>query len=201
MITSISKELYKVQIKDFIGEVKMLPFSLENLKEVPTQFKKLVKKMISALPDKKGVAYLTVDGKLVEKGKTQRRGGVHIDGNYLTSLEWGNGGGGGNGWKVGEGGRILSSKEHKLSYETETGGMLIASTYPACKGWNGAFKGRPYVGGDCSRVKGLGEGFVLKPNIVYYGNSQFLHESLPIDKIIHRTLVRITLPLDYPVLD
>ncbi len=198
MITSISKELYEVQIPNFTGEVKMLPFNLENLAEIPTQFKEMVSKMIEALPIKKGIAYLTVDGKLVEKGKTQRRGGVHIDGNYLPSLSWGNGGG--NGWKVGEGGRILSSKEHKLSYENETGGMLIASTYPACKGWNGVFEGKPYVGGDCTRLKGLDEGFVLKPNTVYYGNSQWLHESLPIDKTTHRIVARITLPMDYPVL-
>lgn len=199
MITSISKELYEVQIPNFTGEVKMLPFNLENLLEIPSQFKELVSKMIEALPVKKGIAYLTLDGKFVEKGKTQRRGGVHIDGNFLPSLKWGDGGGG-NGWKVGEGGRILSSIEHKLSYESKTGGMLIASTYPACKGWNGEFEGKAYVGGDCTRLQGLDEGFVLKPNTVYYGNSQFLHESLPIDKDVHRVLARITLPLDYEVL-
>ena len=201
MITSISKELYKVEIPDFTGEVKMLPFNLDNLSEIPAQFKGLVSKMIDALPNKKGVAYLTVDGKLVEKGKTQRRGGVHIDGNYLPQLcGWGSGGGG-NGWNVGEGGRILSSAEHKLSYESQTGGMLIASTYPACKGWNGEFDGSPYIGGDCTRIEGLGEGFILKPNVVYYGNSQWLHESLPVDKTTHRVVVRVTLPMDYPVID
>lgn len=200
MTTSVSKELYEVQIPDFTGEVKMLPFNLEDLAEIPKQFKELVSKMIEALPVKKGIAYLTVDGKLVKKGNTHRRGGVHIDGNYLPSLSWGSSGGG-NGWKVGEGGRILSSKEHKLSYEIETGGMLIASNYPACKGWNGIFEGSPYVGGDCSRIEGLGEGFILKPNTVYYGNSQWLHESLPIDKTTHRVIARITLPMDYPVLE
>ena len=202
MITSISKELYEVQIPNFTGEVKMLPFNLENLAEIPNQFKELVTKMIEVLPIKKGIAYLTIDGKLVDKGKTQRRGGVHIDGNYLPSFSWGDGGnnGGGNGWKVGEGGRILSSNEHKLSYENKNGGMLIASNYPACKGWNRKFKGTPYVGGDCTRLEGLGEGFLLKPNTVYYGNSQWLHESLPIDKTTHRIVARITLPIDYPAL-
>ena len=199
MITSISKELYEVQIPNFTGEVKMLPFNLENLAEIPKQFKEMVLKMIEVLPIKKGIAYFTIDGKTVEQGKSQRRGGVHIDGNYLPLLSWGNGGG--NGWKVGEGGRILSSIEHKQSYETKTGGMLIASTYPACKGWNGTFEGKPYIGGDCTRLEGLGEGFVLKPNTVYYGNSQWLHESLPIDNTTHRIVARITLPMDYPVLE
>lgn len=199
MITSISKELYEVQLPNFTGEIKMHPFDLENLAEIPSQFKSLVTKMIEALPLKKGIAYLTLDGKLVEKGKTQRRGGVHIDGNFIAeNNSWGNGG---NGWKVGEGGRILSSEHHKLSYESKTGGMLIASSYPACKGWNGSFDGKPYVGGDCTRLENLGKGFVLKPNTVYYGNSQFLHESLPIDKTTHRVVARITLPIDYPIIN
>lgn len=200
MITSISRELYAVSIPEFSGQIKMLPFNLESLQEIPAAFKELVSKMIEALPIKKGVAFLTLDGKLVQKGASQRREGVHIDGNYLPSGWGGEGDGGQGGWKVGEGGRILSSKEHKLSYESATGGMLIASTYPACKGWNGEFEGAAYVGGDCTRIQNLGEGFTLKPNVVYYGNSQFLHESLPVDKDVHRVMARITLPADYSVL-
>ncbi len=34
--------------------------------------------------------------------------------------------------------------------------------------------------------------------MVYYGNSQWIHESLPINDSVHRNLVRITLPTDYP---
>jgi hypothetical protein len=194
MITSISQKLYEVQIPEYIGEIKMMPFSLETLAEIPQPFNSMVVKMIEFLPIKQGTAYLTVDGKIVEKGKSHRRGGKHIDGNYIPeTLSWG------GGWKVGEGGRILSSDHHKLSYENETGGMLIASTYPACKGWNGVFEGKPYIGGDCSRIE-VEEGFMLEPNVVYYGNSQFLHESLPIDVTTHRVVARITLPIDYPVL-
>lgn len=202
MITSISKELYKIQIPEFSGEIKMLPFNLANLLEIPEQFKEMISKMIEYLPIKNGIAFLTVDGRLVEAGTSHRRGGVHIDGNYIPSLKcWGNGSsGGGNGWKVGEGGRILSSEEHKLSYENPLGGMLIASNYPACKGWNGKFEGEPYIGGDCTQIKNLGEGFMLKADTVYYGNSQWLHESLPIDKTTHRVIVRITLPINYPVI-
>lgn len=198
MINSVSKELYKVHIPHFEGEIKMLPFDLKNIDSVPDQFKDLISKMISHLPIKQGIAYLTIDGKKVEKGKTQRRGGIHIDGNFIPDVsDWGRGGG--NGWKVGEGGRSLSSKHHKLSYESNTGGMLITSTYPACKGWNGKFSGKPSIGGDCTHLKGIGKGFILKEDTVYYGNSQFLHESLPIDKTTHRVLVRITLPMDYPI--
>lgn len=140
MITSVSRELYEVQIPSHEGEIKMLPFDLSDLKSVPEKFRMLVAKMIEFLPTKTGEAFLTIDGKLVEQGKTQRRGGAHTDGNYLKYDDWGPPGGG-NGWKVGGDGRKLTKEEHKLSYESTTGGMIICSDYPACKGWNGIFEG------------------------------------------------------------
>lgn len=203
MIKSISAELTRVRIPKHKGEISMLPFEMSNIETVPVKFRGIVARMIRQIPVKKGIAYLTIDGKTVSKGKTQRRGGVHIDGNFIPDDgEWGSGGGGsdgtGGGWKVGEDGRTLTKEQHNLSYRISTGGMLIASTYPSCKGWNGTYKGHPGTGGDCSKIKGLKGGFILKANTVYYGNSQFLHESLPIKKTVHRTLVRITLPFNYP---
>ncbi len=38
-------------------------------------------------------------------------------------------------------------------------------------------------------------------NFEIYGNSQWLHESLPIDKTTHRVVARITLPMDYPIIN
>ena len=46
----------------------------------------MVTKMIEFLPIKLGIAYLTVDGKLVKGGQTHRRGGKHLDGNYYRGL-------------------------------------------------------------------------------------------------------------------
>lgn len=198
MIQSFSKELFPVQIPVHTGELKMMPFNLSDLSGVPEKFISLVRSMISFLPIKTGVAYLTVDGKEIQKGSSHRRGGPHTDGNYLQEGDWGKGGG--NGWKVGGDGRTLSPEEHKLSYESSTGGMIIVSDYPACKGWNGVYDGLPNTGGDCSHIN-LSKGFILKPNTVYYGNSQWIHESLPVNKTVHRTLVRITLPTDYPWLN
>jgi len=199
MIQSISKELCAVEIPRHEGQFKMMPFELSDLLTVPEKFRDLVGKMIESLPIKKGISFLTVDCREIQAGNSHRRGGAHIDGNYIPENSVKGNWGGGNGWKVGEGGRVLSSEHHKLSYESETGGMLIVSDYAACKGWNGDFEGKPYVGGDCTRVK-LDEGFILKPNVVYYGNSQFIHESLPISENVFRHLVRITLPIDYPQL-
>lgn len=198
MIKSIAKELTQVMIPEFKGHIKMIPFLLSDLSTVPEIFRDLVDKMISTLPLKEGTAYLTVDGKLIPANSTHRRPGAHIDGNYLPHLcSWGSSGG--NGWKVGEGGRKLGTEDHKLSYETETGGMLIASTHVGCKGWVGEFDGIPGIGGDCSHISLPDNGFLLKPNLVYYGNSQFVHESLTQETDVERVLVRITLPQDYPV--
>jgi hypothetical protein len=77
--------------------------------------------------------------------------------------------------------------------------MLIASSHKGCKGWNGTFDGNPGIGGDCSHID-LNGGFILKPNMIYYGNSQWIHESLPLEEEIHRNLIRITLPLEYQLL-
>jgi len=206
MIASISKELYPVSIPHYEGEIKMLPFELSDLANIPEKFKKLVENLISFLPIKQGIAFLTIDGKTIQQGSTHRRGGKHIDGNYIFAGNsgWGgdNGGnGGGNGWKVGENGFKLSLPQHKISYENPNGGMIIASDFVGCMGWNGVFEGKAGIGGDCTHLDIKQEsGFLLKPNVAYYGNSQFVHESLPIEKNIHRNLVRITLPLEYPPL-
>lgn len=197
MITSISKELNPITLNHHRGEVSMLPFKLDNLDELPAKFRETVKQMIEFLPIKKGIAYLTVHGKFVKESKTLRRGGAHIDGNYLPDKsKWGNDGG----WKIGENGPATNTTFHKQSYESNTGGMIIASNYSSCMGWNGQFEGTPNVGGDCTHID-LGKGFMLKPNIVYYGNSQFIHESLPVKQDVFRLMYRITLPQNYQPLN
>lgn len=92
------------------------------------------------------------------------------------------------------------SDGHRRSYETETGGLLMASTYQACRGWHGEFEGVAGEGGCCDKIEGLGTGFLLEANCVYYCNSQFIHESIPVDKDVERVIVRITLPENYPIL-
>lgn len=78
----------------------MLPFSLETLDSVPDKFLGVISKMVGHLPVKKGIAFLTIDGKYINAGESHRRGGPHTDGNYLKEGDWGKGKDGG--WKVGE---------------------------------------------------------------------------------------------------
>jgi len=195
MLFSYSKKLNRIGFPAFEGKVSMLPFDLADLTTLPKQYRTLAEQMLERLPHKIGTAYFTLHGKFLKKTDTLRRGAPHIDGNYLPEVaSWGSGGG--NGWKVGENGVTLGSKEHAEAYQNENGGMLIASNYSCCKAWNGIFSGDAKEGGDCSHIH-LGLGRMLEDNTVYYGNSQFIHESLPADRDVHRVLCRITLPKDH----
>jgi hypothetical protein len=185
MLNSIAKPLNKILIPHFEGEVAMFPFDLSDLNTVPKQHRDIVKQMIQKLPNKKGTAFLTVHGKFVKKSETLRRGAPHIDGNYISFTE---------GWDNPPPSNPTWNTEPSLN-----GGMLIATNYSACKGWIGKYDGVPKEGGDCSHIK-LGEGFMLESNKVYYGSSQFIHESLPLDRDVFRIMYRITLPAEHPPL-
>ena len=198
MIYSHSIELDYAQVPRIDGEISMKPFRLDTLAGLPLKYLRIVRAMIQHLPTKYGYAFLTAHGAKLKPGETLRRPGKHIDGNYLYNVErWGNGGG--NDWKVTDS-TILSETEFMRSYRAKTGGMLIISNTESCMGWNGMFMNEPKTGGDCSHIKELTDksGFILKPNVIYYGNSQFIHESLPVSEDIHKNMVRITLPETYP---
>ncbi len=182
MFVSFAKPMDRIDIPNHQGLIQMLPFELEDLNNVPTYFKYTINKMLSNLPIKKGTAFLTIDGKHIKKNDSHRRGGVHIDGNYCKVN---------NSWQP----------PRWNDYQSSNGGMIIVSDYAACRGWNGTFKGKIKYKGDCSDVDINTESFMLESNIVYYANSQFIHESLPISKNIHRNLIRITLPEEYPLME
>lgn len=77
-------------------------------------FESFLKEVIDCSPKKTGMAYLTIDEKIVKKGESHRRGGPHTDGNYLFG--WG---GGGSGWLTGEDGRFLPREKHEEQYCSE----------------------------------------------------------------------------------
>lgn len=169
------------------GEYQMIPFDLLTLEGLNDLFKGVAKQLLVGI-NASGVGFLTIHGKKLHKGETLRRGGPHTDGNYdADTLDWG------NGWKVGENGPAITSQFHQRSYNAETGGIILASNYESCLGWQGEFDGLPDVGGDCSKIK-LNSPFILKRNTVYYGNNHFIHESLPVNDDVHRVFARITLP-------
>lgn len=199
MLFSASKKVGPLSVPFFLGEIKMLPFNVLDIynSDIPKNLQPAVEAMCSRLPDKEITAYLTVDGREIDAGKSHRRGGVHIDGNYLADL-CGWGGTPGSGWKVGGDGRELTKEQHDRSYKTLTGGIILASSRFGAKGWNGCVPGEARAGGDCSHLNlSRFKEFNLQPNTVYMGTSQWLHESVPITDPYHRTLMRVTLPEDY----
>jgi hypothetical protein len=198
MLLSHSIKGQSIDLADINENLSMVPFDLETLKGIPQHLVEKVRQMTSHLLEPKGEAYLTVHTKELKANDTHRRPGAHIDGNYIIGrASWG----GGGGWKVGGDGQTLTTKEHSLSYDIKRGGMLIASDYPACRGWNGVIKGKASTGGDCSHIDLKDHKWnMLERNTVYYGTSQFIHESLPVNEDVTRTLMRITLPADYPYL-
>lgn len=204
MLQSKSKMIKEISLPEFRGDkIYMYSFDIEN-PILPSGYERwysTISEIISHSPKKTGKAYLTIDEKIVNKGETHRRGGPHTDGNYLFS--WGNIDPNpgqpqpGSGWLTGEDGRFLPREQHEQQYCSEKGGMLIVSSYESCKGWNGKYDGQPNQGGDCSHLNlSEMETFILKTNTLYWGNSTFIHESLPVKEDVKRQLVRITLPAD-----
>lgn len=174
-----------------VGELYMHPISLGIPVSLPVMYKSfetVIEKMLSNIDLTSGTAFVTIDQKAVKQNTTHRRGGKHVDGNFI--FDWG-----GSGWLTGSEGRVLSPEDHKLQYANELGGTLIASSYPLCKAWRGSFDELPLQGGNCANVSESNlDSFILEPNAIYLMNSTCVHESLPSDVDIDRTLVRITLP-------
>lgn len=177
----------------------MYPIDLSDplLPESSIHFMHNINDMIVRIPfeQRKGKAWVTIDCKKIAQGHTHRRGGPHVDGNY--NHDWQGGGGGGNGWKTGDNGRVLSPEFHKSEYGSSKGGMLITSSYPACKAWVGEYNTLAKQGGDCSHIPhelSKMDSFVMEANLIYLTNSTCIHESLPVKEEVERTLIRITLP-------
>jgi hypothetical protein len=195
MLKSKSKMIKPITLPEYKGDrVYMHEFDMAN-PSLPTGYERwngVIKEIIASSPKQTGRAYITIDEKIVRAGESHRRGGPHTDGNYLFS--WG---GGGGGWLTGEDGRFLPREKHEQQYCSDKGGMLIVSSYEACKGWDGDFDGEPSQGGDCSHLDlSKLESYNLKANTLYWGNSTFIHESLPLEEDVKRQLIRITLPAD-----
>jgi hypothetical protein len=203
MLKSKSKMIKPMSLPEYRGDrLYMHAFDISN-PQLPAGYERwnpYLMEMISHSPKKTGKAYLTIDEKLVTKGESHRRGGPHTDGNYLFgwSPETPDGGPDpGSGWLTGEDGRFLPREQHEEQYCSEKGGMLIISSYEACRGWNGEYDGQPNQGGDCSHLDlSKMEDFNLKADTLYWGNSTFIHESLPLEEDVKRQLVRVTLPAD-----
>jgi len=189
MIVSRLRKLGNIEVPELNIERPMMPFDLKSLDGLCDEFKSVVESMVKHLKIREGMAFLTVHGKQLKASDTLRRGGAHIDGNYVIGERFKSHGGGG--WKLGQSGPYLSTQEHRDSYENNNGGIIMASNYPACKAYEGVFNGSPNRGGDCTHIE-LSGGVMLKANTVYYGNNRMVHESLEVGEDTQRTFIRVT---------
>lgn len=161
------------------------------LQGVPDAYRDIVNNMLKQadIPEHTGF-YVTIDEQFLKKDNKLRRGGVHIDGNYLFS--WGSSGG----WLNGTPGRMLTEDQHRLQYQSELGGVIMASSFVACEAFTGTIDGAAGHGGDCEHLRPEFhklDSFWLKEGVVYLGNSTFIHEGHVVSQDTNRQLVRITL--------
>lgn len=192
---SIARPLQAVSFPEFTGaQHYMVRVEDGNIPdEISPEYQALIRQMLGdagiTSPDP---FYVTVDEREVAEGESHRRGGIHIDGNYI----FGWGGGGGNGWLNGVPGRMLTEEQHTQQYRSKLGGTLIASNFPGCDVWAGRFFGTPGQGGSCDHMlrELLGmQHFTMEPNRAYVMNSTCIHKSMPLMQRVKRQLIRLTL--------
>ncbi|ABY63015.1 hypothetical protein ST201phi2-1p185 [Pseudomonas phage 201phi2-1] len=192
---SIAKAVGSVTFPEYTGaQVYMVEATPETVADVaPAQYVAMIIQSIKDAMIAAGTKFfLTIDEREVQEGTAHRRGGAHIDGNFL----YGWGGGGGNGWLNGVPGRILTPEQHSAQYLSEMGGTIIATNYPGCKVWSGSYNSEPGRGGSCEHFRDELETmdqFTMEPNKAYLMNSTCVHQSMPLDRTVKRQLVRLTL--------
>lgn len=195
MINSVGKITGTVEFPQFSGtRIYMAPITKENFRDgIPEQYHLTLGAMLDQVPQigMKDQIFVTIDEKHLMPNTQHRRGGAHIDGNFI--FDWG--GGDRGGWMSGvSAGRQLSARNHKLQYGSKRGGILMASNYSACQVWVGDIEGSPEQGGDVSHLDLSGmESFMLPAGQVLLGNSSMIHQGHTVQQEVNRQLIRVTM--------
>ena len=190
------REVTVVRFPPFSGTQVYMARNLAGhpLQGVPNQYQGIIEGLLeeAGIPPHTGF-YVTIDEQALKKDAKLRRGGVHIDGNYLFG--WG-----GGGWLNGVPGRMLTEEQHRLQYQSELGGVLMASNFQACEAFVGTVDGSAGLGGDCEHLRDQFdkmERFYLKADVAYLGNSTFIHEGHVVSEDVNRQLIRLTFDTTY----
>lgn len=184
------KEIGPVTFPEHTGEkVYMLPFKQsEGLPQRLARWQPTVDAMLAGIQTDKPI-YLMIDQGEVKAGQTHRRGGAHIDGNWIEA----------------NGKHGTRPPSHTKFASWDTGGwgtenlkpeaLLLASNVEACCAYVGEVAGAPNEGGDCSHLDlATAERVSLKAGRAYIGNVTMIHESLPVKTDCKRTVVRLNAP-------
>jgi hypothetical protein len=123
--------------------------------------------------DSNGPIFIMVDECAVKSGEMHRRGGLHIDGNWIEKL-----------------GSHDSSGHGIIDLKSET--LILASNVEGSIAYAGKWEGIVGAGGDCSKVNlgGLKKIRMIGGNI-YSGDVSMLHESVPVESDCNRSLIRL----------
>lgn len=184
----------RVDFPEFTGErVYMQEFTKSGgLPDTLKRWQKTVDQMLHNVETDLPM-FIMIDQAAVDRNKTHRRGGVHVDG-YWHKASMGHRGDHGGGHMGGgvDFGHQGGWDNIDFSYPEAT---IFASDYSACIGFHGEWDGLPNDGGDCAHIDTSGMKKVeMLPGVVYAGNISMLHESIPVRQDVSRTLVRITVP-------
>lgn len=186
---SCIKPIGPVTFPEHTGErVYMLPFTKrDGLPLELLHWQLTIDAMLQGV-DTDGVIYLMIDQGEVKAGNTHRRGGPHIDGNWIVEAGRHGKGGGRHNIRNGKWGGWNSG-------DLKPEGIILASDVAACAAWDGEIEGEPAEGGDCSQLDLTAAKRILIPShLAVAGNVTMVHESLPIDHDCKRTVVRLNVP-------
>ena len=156
--------------------------------------------------------FVTISSKFFSMASALRREGIHIDGNFCADPEFSQATWGGTtttwgGVSTEDGVNITtpwacpygSTPPLGQYVSSALGGVFVAASYAGCEVWPNAVDCRIGDAGDLQHMEGqLGESVLLEANRLYFMTSDTPHQSLIVPKGTRRTLLRITLPHDYP---
>jgi hypothetical protein len=133
-----------------------------------------------------GEAHMTVDEKVIQPGRSQRRPKPHVDGVFvIASMNWGHGGGWNHGCN-----NIGAGPVRRMP-------VIVAASAIGCRVWRGTFNAIPAADGDLSHLS-LPEGEIVPANMGFLLNGDCVHESLIQPVAAQRTFLRIALPVNFP---
>lgn len=191
MLHSYYQSIGKIALPFQQRQVYMAEIDLETpmLANAIRDYEDIVINLCNSVGAYHGKAYVTVDEQHLKMGDTQRKPGPHVDGRYLKSIQhWGHEDPGGH-WN------------HSCNVIPNRMAVIVASTVPLCRAWEGDFNGLPRITGDCQHVlddAGVLDDFKrLNANEAYLLSPDCIHESMSAIRDCARTFLRIALPTDF----
>jgi hypothetical protein len=194
LLNSVVKNVGSIPPPVFKGDQLYMQAVDAATRKLPTEFSRwseTVSAMLDRVPMTEGVVYLTIDEKELTPGKSQRRGGAHVDGIWIPEKK-------AHGTRPGHimhvGGWDSKGDWVRASHG---GGLMLLSNVEGCKAWAGAFEGEPGEGGDLEHIRSqlnAASSITLSANNAYLLNVWGVHESIPVTEPVQRSLVRLTLP-------